>query len=198
MATTKDFYKRLDELKKSVIKDIREELNQIGGKFMFTKPVEIDDHISEGYLQGVGVCSSDEGITLIYEDYSEEGDYVLVHPVSDLIYILKELREQYARQEYSFVPGYYEWHFLNKKGEKLLVLNDPSDHCYDTEGNPIEDFQQLKDDMLNEIQAIRMTFEEGYCEEVDGNTEEMLEQLPEDDIVADIIAKALWDYYIAE
>lgn len=195
--TTKTYCNTLKELKEKVIADIRTEMDKIGIAWMFDKPIPFDDHFSVTYLQGIDISPVDNGIILLFEDYQEEGEYVIEHIAEDLILILKTLREQYAKTEYSFVPGYYEYHFVNQKGEVLLNLNDPSEHCCDSEGNAIEDFQQLKDAMLDAISDIRYSLEHDE-EEFHGNTMEMLDQLPEDEIAAEIMARALWNDYIAE
>lgn len=194
---TKNYNKKLNELKEQVIADIRKELKKMGFAWTFETPIMIDDHNGEVLLQGVDINPIDNGIILLFEDYQEEGEYVIQHPVEELIFILKSLREQYAKTEYSFVPGYYEYHFINLTGDILLNLNDPSDHCYDSDGNPIEDFQQLKDDMLDVISEIRDVLEAGD-EDLNGNTLDMFNQLPEDEIAAEIMARALWNDYIAE
>lgn len=51
--------------------------------------------------------------------------------------------------------------------------------------------------MLDAISDIRYSLEHDE-EEFHGNTMEMLEQLPEDEIAAEIMAQALWNDYITE
>lgn len=193
---TKNYNEKVKELKEQVIDDIRKEMKKMGFAWTFETPIMIDDHDGEVLLQGVDLNPIDNGIILLFEDYQEEGEYVIQHPVEELIFILKSLREQYAKTEYSFVPGYYEYHFINLKGDILLNLNDPSDHCCDSDGNPIEDFQQLKDEMLDVISEIRDVLKAGD-EDLNGNTLDMFNQLPEDEIAAEIMARALWNDYVA-
>ena len=72
---------------------------------MFDKPIPIDDHYSETYLQGIDICPVDNSIILLFEDYQEEGEYVIEHTAEDLILILKTLREQYAKKSIPSFPG---------------------------------------------------------------------------------------------
>lgn len=103
---------------------------------------------------------------------------------------------------YSFVPAYYEWHFVDEKGNVLLNMNDPSEDIYiedDINGQLLDEpvrfttYDQMLDFCKDFIEVEKMCLDN---EEDSGHgNDERIFDLP--DNAAEIMAKALFDYYIA-
>ena len=112
------------------------------------------------------------------------------------------------RDNYVFRPAYYEWHLTDCNGRVLLNWVDPADNFYiyeDEYGNDLEDPRPMTyDEVLAEcedyIECGNMFFREAdEQDERDGYhgvRRREWEQLP--DNAAEIMAKAIYDYYIAE
>lgn len=112
------------------------------------------------------------------------------------------------KNDYVFRPAYYEWHLSDGDGRVLLNWVDPSDNFYiyeDEDGNDLEEPRSMTyDEVLAEcksyIETGDMFFED--ADEQDerdgfhGVRRREWEQLPKN--AAEIMAKAIYDYYIAE
>lgn len=107
-------------------------------------------------------------------------------------------------ENYQFVPAYYEWHLVNKDGDILLSMEDPEESlCYETDTNgqlldepePFTTLEEVHDFCKDFIETEKMCVEsEPQKETVHGNDEHIFD-LP--DNAADIMAQALYDYYVA-
>lgn len=101
------------------------------------------------------------------------------------------------------MPAYYEWHLVNENGDIMLSMSDPLDSLYyetDIDGNLLDEpelFTSLDEvlDMCREfIEVEKRCIESDFEESVNGNDERIFD-LP--DNAADIMAQALFDYYVA-
>ena len=95
-------------------------------------------------------------------------------------------------KNYAFVPAYYEWHLIdtNEPDKVLLAIIDPCEECFDENGEPysLEELSDWCSSCL--VEEIRQAHKKG---EIDREIE--LENIPPR--VDDIMAHALYDYYIA-
>ena len=103
---------------------------------------------------------------------------------------------------YSFVPAYYEWHLVNKDGDILLNMKDPFEMLFDETDESGQLLEQPRpittlDGVLDvckefiEVEKMCLDIEEDSGQ---GNDEHIFD-LP--DNAADIMAQALYDYYVA-
>lgn len=108
---------------------------------------------------------------------------------------------------YTFVPAYGEWHFINTNRPDEVLLNwvDPVDslyHEWDEDGNSYDEPQMMTsyDEVFNECDMFILTtinvFENGETDLPHNNKQEQFNKLPSN--AAEIMAHALYDYYIAE
>ena len=103
---------------------------------------------------------------------------------------------------YSFVPAYYEWHFIDDNGNVLLNMKDPSDDIYienNINGQLLDEpvrfttYDQMLDFCKDFIEVEKMCLD---IEEDSGQgNDERIFDLP--DNAAEIMAHALYDFYIA-
>lgn len=105
-------------------------------------------------------------------------------------------------ENYSFVPAYYEWHFIDKDGNVLLNMKDPSDGIYigcDTNGQLLDEpvrfttYDQMLDFCKDFIEVEKMCLDNE--EESGQGNDERIFDLP--DNAAEIMAHALYYFYIA-
>ena len=92
-------------------------------------------------------------------------------------------------KKYSFVPAYYEWHFLDEDGNILLNWVDPMD-CFN--GN-LTDIETVRNECDNFINQRRDNLLLGGQDPFHCNTLECLDKLPGN--AAHIMAAALFNYY---
>ena len=112
------------------------------------------------------------------------------------------------RDNYVFRPAYYEWHLTDGDGRTLLNWVDPSENFYiyeDEDGNDLDEpqpmtYEQVLAECEDYIECGNMFFREAdEQDEHDGYhgvRRREWEQLP--DNAAEIMAKAIYEYYIAE
>ena len=112
------------------------------------------------------------------------------------------------RDNYVFRPAYYEWHLTDGDGRTLLNWVDPADNFYiyeDEDGNDLDEpqpmtYEQVLAECEDYIECGNMFFREAdEQDEHDGYhgvRRREWEQLP--DNAAEIMAKAIYEYYIAE
>ena len=106
---------------------------------------------------------------------------------------------------FAFVPGYYEWHFIDMKKPKQILLNwvDPGDSLLvyqDGDGNDLEEpqpmtYEQVLDECEDFINVTKSNFDLGEDDYCHNNKKELFDKLPNN--AAEIMAKALYNYYIA-
>lgn len=108
-----------------------------------------------------------------------------------------------ATSNYQFVPAYYEWHFINKDGKVLLNWVEPAENLYfeyDEEGEELDEPRLMTDidEVLMECESYinfgNMAFNEGETH-YNGVCKDDFAELPKN--AADIMAQALYNYYIA-
>lgn len=94
---------------------------------------------------------------------------------------------------YAFVPAYYEWHLIEKSNPEKVLLNvvDPAEECYNEETGEAYSLEELSD-MCSSwlVEEQRQAEDRGDYDRV-----EELESIPPR--VDDVMARALYDYYIA-
>lgn len=107
-----------------------------------------------------------------------------------------------------FRPAYYEWHLTDGDGRVLLNWVDPAEYFYiyeDEDGNDLDEpqsmtYEQVLAECEDYIECGNMFFREAdEQDEHDGYhgvRRREWEQLP--DNAAEIMAKAIYEYYIAE
>ena len=112
------------------------------------------------------------------------------------------------RNNYVFRPAYYEWHLTDGDGRTLLNWVDPAEYFYiyeDEDGNDLEEprpmtYEQVLAECEDYIECGNMFFreadEQDEREGYHGVRRREWEQLP--DNAAEIMAKAIYEYYIAE
>lgn len=103
---------------------------------------------------------------------------------------------------YSFVPAYYEWHFIDDNGNVLLNMKDPFEVLFDEtdesgqlleQPRPITTLDGVLDVCKDFIEVEKMCLD---SEENSGQgNDERIFDLP--DNAAEIMAHALYDFYIA-
>lgn len=106
----------------------------------------------------------------------------------------KEKQYELDSRKYRFVPAYYEWHLVDENGKILYSMPDPTDELFN---------EQIKCETLDDVRGVV----EG---ELDGekanwsmnyeDTDEKHALIPFDELpksTCEIMARALYDYYIA-
>ena len=188
MEKIESYENKLRELKLSILDDIKNEVKTRKEKIVFDTPYGVYDHDELALVEAIDVTDDNE-LIFYYKDGDDQGEKMLWIDAEDLIGILRQCHDF---DRYSFVPGYYEWHFLDRDnpGKILFNLQDPVE---DMEG--IKNISELEDFCHDAITSAHNAFEEGE-EEVDGVTKEDFLLLP--GYAERIMAKALYDSYIAE
>ena len=110
--------------------------------------------------------------------------------------------------EYNFCPAYYEWHLTDHLGRVLLNWPDPSEEFYihtDEDGNDLDEPRAMTyDEVVTECEAFiecgdlffQAANDEDEREGYHGVHRKNWERLPLD--AAEIMAKAVYEYYIEE
>jgi len=105
---------------------------------------------------------------------------------------------------YSFVPAYYEWHLIDDNGNVLLNMKDPFEMLFDEtdesgqlleQPRPITTLDGVLDVCKDFIEVEKMCLESDYPASTSHGNNDSIFDLP--DNAAEIMAKALFDYYIA-
>ena len=104
-------------------------------------------------------------------------------------------------KQHEFIPAYYEWHFIDTENPKQVLLNwvDPIDDLYiyqDKDGNDLkEPLPMTYEQVLRKCECFINMAQSNIENDTHGNKKELLDLLPSN--AADIMATALYDYYIA-
>ena len=101
---------------------------------------------------------------------------------------------------YAFIPAYYEWHFIDTENPENVLLSwqDPVESLYKGEDSDVlmTDIDDVYSECEDFINITRMNLElDDERKDVNGNTIDNLNDLPANTV--DIMAQALYDYYIA-
>lgn len=95
---------------------------------------------------------------------------------------------------YVFVPSYYEWHLLDEEGNILHNMTDPSEAMLREDGTPLS-LTELIDYCAADLHAAEWAYSEG--KEYNGIMLDNGFTPAEEKTAAEIMAKALYNYYTA-
>ena len=100
---------------------------------------------------------------------------------------------------YALIPAYYEWHLVDTEQPQdvLLNINDPGEEMYWHDEDADTDTPKTYEDVLEWAQDIIDTALR-YAEEGEEYEGVMVSEDRLPDNAAEIIAKALYEYYIYE
>lgn len=109
---------------------------------------------------------------------------------------LDEKKRQYEleKKKYQFVPAYYEWHLVDEKGKVIYNMIDPSEDCYDGNGEPLT-LDELRSFIDGDIRCQTEIWEEKDPDYPSKNLLVSPDELPE--CADEIMTQALYDYYCA-
>lgn len=95
----------------------------------------------------------------------------------------------------SFIPAYYEWHLVDENGKVLYNLVDPGEDCYEEDGETPLTKDEIKCWIDFDIQCELDRYADNAPDYPNQNLLVQPDELP--DNAADVMAQALYDYYVA-
>lgn len=100
-----------------------------------------------------------------------------------------------AKRNFKFVPAYYEWHLVDKKDNIWHNMLDPGEDLLCEENTEPMTLEEVIDFCSDELNNAQMCYNEG--EDYNGIHPEISLTADELKEAANIMGKALYDYYIA-
>lgn len=107
---------------------------------------------------------------------------------------VKQKQYEIDSMKYRFIPGYYEWHLVDKKGRVLYSMEDPIDDLFN-ERIECETLDDVRSVIEGELETEKLNWQMNYEDATERHALVDFNELPKS--TCELMARALYDYYVA-